>query len=51
MTEALYLAELCKKVTIVHRREDFRAEDIWVEQIKEKDNIELALNEEVDHLE
>jgi thioredoxin reductase (NADPH) len=50
LTEALYLAELCNKVTIVHRRDTFRAEDIWVEQAKKVDNIEFALNEEVEEI-
>lgn len=50
LTEALYLAELCNKVTIVHRRDTFRAEDIWVEQAKKIDNIEFALNEEVEEI-
>ncbi|MDD2871545.1 MAG: FAD-dependent oxidoreductase [Candidatus Gracilibacteria bacterium] len=47
VTEALYLAELCKKVYLVHRRDTFRAEDIWIEQAKKRDNIEFVLNEEV----
>ncbi len=47
LTEALYLSEICNKVYIVHRRDTFRAEDIWVEQAKKKDNIEFVLNEEV----
>lgn len=47
LTEALYLADICKKVYIVHRRYDFRAEDIWVEQIHAKENIELVMNDEV----
>jgi thioredoxin reductase (NADPH) len=50
LTEALYLAELCNKVTIVHRRDTFRAEDIWVEQAKKVKNIEFALNEEVEEI-
>jgi len=50
LTEALYLAELCNKVYLVHRRDTFRAEDIWVEQAKKKENIEFVLNEEVDHI-
>ena len=50
LTEALYLAEICNKVTIVHRRDTFRAEDIWVEQAKKVENIEFALNEEVDEI-
>lgn len=46
LTEALYLSEICKKVYIVHRRDTFRAEDIWVEQAKKRENIEFVLNEE-----
>lgn len=50
LTEALYLAEICKKVYLVHRKDTFRAEDIWVEQVQKKENIELVLNEEVEHI-
>ena len=50
LTEALYLSELCKTVYLVHRKDTFRAEDIWVEQAKKKENIEFVLNEEVDHI-
>jgi thioredoxin reductase (NADPH) len=37
-------------VYIVHRKDTFRAEDIWVEQVQKKENIELVLKEEVDHI-
>lgn len=47
ITEALYLAEVCNKVYIVHRRDTFRAEDIWIDHAKNKSNIEFVLNEEV----
>ncbi len=50
LTEALYLSELCNKVYLVHRKDTFRAENIWVEQAQKKDNIEFVLNEEVDHI-
>lgn len=50
LTEALYLSELCSKVYLVHRKDTFRAEDIWIDQVKKKDNIELVLKEEVDHI-
>lgn len=50
LTEALYLSELCSKVYLVHRKDTFRAEDIWVEQAEKKENIEFVLNEEVDHI-
>ncbi len=51
LTEALYLAEIGRKVYIVHRKDTFRAEDVWIEQAKKHENIELVMNEEVDHLE
>jgi len=47
LTEALYLADICKKVYIVHRRDTFRAEDIWVEQAQKRENIEFVFSEEV----
>ena len=50
LTEALYLANICKKVYLVHRRDTFRAENSWVEQAKKRDNIEFVLNEEVDEI-
>ena len=50
ITEALYLAEICNKVYIVHRRDTFRAEDIWIEQAKKRDNIEFVLNDEVEEI-
>ncbi len=50
LTEALYLAEICNKVTVVHRKDTFRAENIWVEQAKKVENIEFALNEEVEEI-
>lgn len=47
LTESLYLSDICKKVYLVHRRDTFRAEDIWVEQAKKKENIEFVLNDSV----
>jgi len=47
LTEALYLADICKKVYLVHRKDTFRAETIWVDQAQKRDNIEMVLNEEV----
>jgi thioredoxin reductase (NADPH) len=37
-------------VYIVHRKDTFRAEDIWVEQAKKRENIEMVLNEEVEEI-
>lgn len=50
LTEALYLSEIVNKVYLVHRRDTFRAEDSWVEKVKNKENIELVLNEEIDEI-
>jgi thioredoxin reductase (NADPH) len=51
LTEALYLSEIASTVYLVHRKDTFRAEDLWVDQVKKRENIQLVLNEEVDHLE
>lgn len=47
LEDALYLANLCNKVYLIHRRDQFRGEDKYVEQIKLNDNIELILNSQV----
>ncbi len=48
--EALYLANLCSKVTLIHRRDALRAEKIMQEQLFAKDNIEIAWNRVVDEI-
>lgn len=50
LTEALYLADICKKVYLVHRSDTFRAEDIWIEQASKKENIEFVLKDEVEEI-
>ena len=47
LEDALYLANMCNKVYLIHRRDQFRGEDKYVEQIKLNDNIELILNSQV----
>ena len=42
--EALFLANICRKVYIVHRRDTFKASPHEVEKLKKYDNIELILN-------
>lgn len=44
LEEALYLADICKTVTIVHRRQEFRAEDYIVENVKKRENIKFELD-------
>jgi thioredoxin reductase (NADPH) len=47
LEEALYLANICSKVYLIHRRDTFRASPVSVEKIKNKENIELVLNSSV----
>lgn len=48
--EALYLANLCSKVTLVHRRDELRAEKIMQEKLKGAENVEIAWNRVVDEI-
>ncbi len=50
LEEALYLADICKTVTIIHRRDEFRAEQYIVDKVKEKKNIKLKLNFQVSEI-
>lgn len=42
LDDALYLSELCEKVYVVHRRNEFRGSAVMVEQLKNKENVELV---------
>ncbi len=44
VTEALYLSQICKKVTLVHRRQGFRAVQTVIERMHGTPNIELVLD-------
>ncbi|RYC11953.1 thioredoxin-disulfide reductase [Ciceribacter ferrooxidans] len=46
--EALYLSNIAKSVTVVHRRDSFRSEKILQERLFAKDNIKVVWNTEVD---
>lgn len=47
LEEALYLADIVKKIYLIHRRDTFRAEASLIEKIKEKENIEILYNSNV----
>jgi len=42
--EAIYLANLCKKVTVIHRRDELRAEKIMQDKLMATPNIEVSWN-------
>jgi thioredoxin reductase (NADPH) len=47
MEEALYLSKLCKTVTVVHRRHEFRASKIMQERLLKTPNIRVVWDSEV----
>jgi thioredoxin reductase (NADPH) len=48
--EALYLSNIAHKVTVVHRRNTFRAERILQERLFAKPNVEIIWDHEVDEI-
>ncbi|PAX95348.1 thioredoxin-disulfide reductase [Bordetella pertussis] len=51
--EALYLSNICRKVTLIHRRDKFRAEPILVDKLMDKvanGNMELKLFHTLDEV-
>lgn len=44
LEDAIYLANLAKKVSVIHRRDTFRAQHVLVERVKAKENIEFILD-------
>jgi len=48
--EALYLSHLAKKVTVVHRRDSFRAERILQDRLFKAPNVEVIWNSAIDEI-
>ena len=48
--DAIYLSDIVNKVYIIHRRDEFRADEVLVNTLKEKNNIEYLLNSTVTKL-
>lgn len=50
VSDAIYLSNICRKVYLIHRREEFRAEPIKVELLKEKENVEFLYSATVQEI-
>jgi thioredoxin reductase (NADPH) len=48
--EALYLAQMCSKVTLIHRREQLRAEKVLQERLFRNPKIEVLWNHVIDEV-
>ena len=47
LDDALYLADIAKKVYLIHRRDEFRADQKTISLLKKKNNIKYVLNSNV----
>lgn len=45
--DAIYLSNICKKVYLIHRNENFRADESVINELKSKGNVEFILNTNV----
>ena len=42
--DSIYLSDICKKVYLVHRRNEFRGDAILVDKLRNKSNVEFILS-------
>lgn len=47
LTDAIYLSSIAKKVYVIHRKDTFRADEKYLNELKNKTNIEFILNSKV----
>lgn len=50
LAESIHLSKIVNKVYLIHRREEFRGEDTLIQSVKNINNIELVLNNEIKEL-
>ena len=47
LQDALYLSDIAEKVYLIHRRDEFRGENKYIEELNNKNNIEFILNSHI----
>lgn len=47
VSEAIYLSNLCKKVSLIYRKDNLRAENILKDRLSNINNIDILYNEEI----
>ena len=47
LQDALFLSNVCSKVTVIHRRDEFRGDAKLVKQLEERENVEFLLSSTV----
>ena len=50
LEDALYLSDIVKTVYLIHRRDEFRADESIVDKLREKDNVQFIYNSNVTKL-
>lgn len=50
LQDAIFLANTCARVTLIHRRSAFRGDRALVDRLCERDNVEFLLNETISEL-
>ena len=48
--DAIYLSNICKTVTLIHRNENYRAEEYLIDELKQKTNVKFAPNEKIEKI-
>ncbi|MBR3233870.1 thioredoxin-disulfide reductase [Candidatus Saccharibacteria bacterium] len=44
LMDAIYLSGIAKKVYLIHRRDEFRGEKVYVDEVRKKENVEILLD-------
>lgn len=51
LEDALYLANLCRRVTLIHRRDSFRGQKLLADAVEKRENIDILFRHEVARIE